>query len=252
MRIHLVGLVEGHRFLAEPCLVVLVFLAQGDHLRLELLHLLHRLVALVSQGPEDQLDQDGQDDDRDPVIVDVAVEELEDDEQRDGQPLEPVAEIDGVFQADVLGLEDGVILRSQIEGIVENAGLAGRDHVLRPLEADGDQIAAVLRHPEARQRRVLRDQRGDEVFALEAAPGDVGTEDLVRLHLTDLGAVDVLRDVGDGAVMAVTVRRRGGIDVLIPGQAAVLVQGGAREVMDPDLQLEAEFVRVEGEDLFDP
>ena len=61
--------------------------------------------------------------------------------------------------------------------------------------------------------------------------------------LADLGTVDVLGDIGDGAVMTVTVHGRGRIDVLIPGEAAVLIQGNACEIIDPDLQSEAEFVR---------
>ena len=63
-----------------------------------------------------------------------------------------------------------------------------------------------------------------------------GPRSLVRFQLADLGAVDALGDIGDGAVMTVTVHRRGGIDVLIPGEAAVLIQGSACKVIDPDLQ----------------
>jgi hypothetical protein len=52
--------------------------------------------------------------------------------------------------------------------------------------------------------------------------------------------------------VAVAVRRRIGIDVLVPGQAAVLIQGEVGEVVETHLHLEAVLVRVEGEDLVDP
>jgi len=143
-----------------------------------------------------------------------------------------------------------VVFRPQIQRIVERAALAGRDHIFGAPEADPDQIAAVLRHPEARQRRVLRNHRGDEIFALEAAPGDVGPKGLVGFHLGHLGPVDALGDVGDGAVVAVAVRRSGGIDILVPRDAAVLVQRCGPEILQPDLHLEAVFVRAKGIDFF--
>ncbi len=100
--------IELDQFLVQPLTIVLELRLQGQHFRLNDLHLLHGLVALVLQRHEHQLDQHGQENDRDPVVVRKFVEESQHIENRLGhrldQPPTPKykpAEIDRIFQPDV-------------------------------------------------------------------------------------------------------------------------------------------------------
>ena len=61
-------LIEEHDLLLKPCLVVLIGLSEPGHLRLDLLHLLHRFEADLCQRKKDDLDQDADQNDIDPII----------------------------------------------------------------------------------------------------------------------------------------------------------------------------------------
>ena len=98
---HRVGadaLVERHHLLVEALLVVAEALAQLRHLGLKLLHLAHRAVGFVGEREEDELDDHRQQHDREAEIADQVIEEVERQEDRLGQEIEP-AEIDGAVEA---------------------------------------------------------------------------------------------------------------------------------------------------------
>ena len=92
--VDLLALVEGHHLLVELLPVVAEALAQLHHFRLQRLHLAHRAVGLVGQREEDQLDPDGERQDRQAEIAEHALEPGERVEERLGEEVEP-AEIDG-------------------------------------------------------------------------------------------------------------------------------------------------------------
>src|SRR5262249_9791572 len=86
-RVDLVGAIQRHGLLLEPLWVVFVFRSDRVYLGLQRLHGLHRGHALDRQGKEQNLGDHGQEDDRDPVITEVRVEEVHDRQDRNGQPL---------------------------------------------------------------------------------------------------------------------------------------------------------------------
>ena len=61
--IDLVGLVQIHHFPVHRSRILLEFLPQFGDLGLQLLHVLHGLHALLGHGPEDRLDDDGEQND---------------------------------------------------------------------------------------------------------------------------------------------------------------------------------------------
>ena len=61
--------VQLDQFLVQAFTIILEFILNSQDFRLNNLHLLHRLVAFILERNEHQLDQHGQENDRDPVIV---------------------------------------------------------------------------------------------------------------------------------------------------------------------------------------
>ena len=106
-------------------------------LRLQLLHLPHRHHALVAQRPHHEVDEDGEDDDREAVVADEPVHPLQRAKQRHGQDGEH-AEVDDLGELGVDGLERFELLRAD-----EHAHVTGC-----LVEGHG------VRHQLARQRRL--------------------------------------------------------------------------------------------------
>ena len=102
-RIDLLGLVELHHRLLLLHLVVRVFLADLQHLRLHLLHVRHRLVGLVGEREEDGLDDDGGGEDGEAEIAEQLVEPVDQPEHRLGDEIEPAPVDQQVELADVAG-----------------------------------------------------------------------------------------------------------------------------------------------------
>src|SRR5882724_7960492 len=75
-RVDLVLFVELHRLRVQPLRIVLVLLFELVDQRLELLHGLHRLDALRLDRPEENLDADGDEDDRETVARDQSMEKF--------------------------------------------------------------------------------------------------------------------------------------------------------------------------------
>ena len=88
-RIDLLLLVQLHHRLLLLHLVVAVALADHGHFRLHRLHLRHRGVGLVGEREEQQLDQHRDDQDGDAEIADEMEEEVDGEEHRLGDEVEP-------------------------------------------------------------------------------------------------------------------------------------------------------------------
>jgi len=80
-RIDLSPFVKEHDLLLKLRLIVLVLFLEPGHLRLNLLHLLHRFHTDLGQRKEDNLDQNANDDDINPVVSRNPVGEPDEPEQ---------------------------------------------------------------------------------------------------------------------------------------------------------------------------
>ena len=88
-------LIEAHHFFLNllparvGCFKLLVLILQSTHLRLDFLHFQHRHLLLQPQRKEDNIQCDGQQDDRPSEIADVAVDPEETENQRPRNEFEP-------------------------------------------------------------------------------------------------------------------------------------------------------------------
>ena len=124
-------LVQLHQLLLLLRLVVGIALAQRGHLRLHRLHLRHRRVGLVGEREEGDLDQHGDDQDREAEIADEVVEIVDRDEQRLGDEVEP-APVDQQIEAVevellVIVVDDRHFLGAGEQARIGGAGRARRD-----------------------------------------------------------------------------------------------------------------------------
>ena len=97
-RIDLLLLVELHQRLLLLHLVVAVALADRDHFRLHRLHLRHRGVGFVGEREEHDLDQHGDDQDREAEVAGEMEEPVDQFEQRLGDEIKP-APVDQKLEA---------------------------------------------------------------------------------------------------------------------------------------------------------
>ena len=194
--VDLVLAVELHRLLLQARRVALVLVPERIDLRLERLHRLHRAHALHRQRVEQDLRDDGEEDDREPVIADVAIDPLHQQEDRHRQPRhrqqrlsagprlrdEEAAEIERALKTE--SPQALVFLRS---GVHEEPAVPAlpRRQVGRGLDRDGgaaDGVGLVLRlahlpvlglrhEPEV---AALRQQRSRVELAVEGDPRAFG------------------------------------------------------------------------------
>jgi len=75
--IDFVGLVEVHDLLVHGGRIAFVLFLELDHLWLQLLHVLHGFETLLGNGPEDYLEDDGDQDDGDSVIIEIRMEKIQ-------------------------------------------------------------------------------------------------------------------------------------------------------------------------------
>src|SRR5262249_55734929 len=176
--IHSVLAVELHSLSLHALRVALVLGAKRIDLGLERLHRLHRAHALQGQREEEHLCEHGEEDDRDAVVVGVAMEPPEHPEDGHGDPLhgEPTVglrhrettEIYGLFQSYAIGLQPIVLLRTEVS---ENAAVPGLTGLEDWQGSPQPSVYGItdLALSEAELRR-LRDQRAQIPLALEADP----------------------------------------------------------------------------------
>jgi len=243
-RVDLVRFVELHDGRVHLLLVVLVALLDLVELGLDLLHLFHRLVALVAKRPEQELREHRDEDDHETVVAHILVEVLHEKEDRVGEPLHPVADVDGRLEPRVLRLEAVVFLRSHEKGVVEHARLPRGDRVLRAVEGDDDLPPRVPGEGGGCERRLLGDHGCEEKLVFEAAPLDVGSVSLFLQLRSGLPLCRVLGP-GDGPLFLQPLL----VQLLEPPDGEALVQGGIRGVDEPHLEVEGVAVRQEGIDL---
>ena len=112
--VNLPPFVQVHHLPIEASLIILVLLPQHCHFRLYLLHLLHRHVALLGQGPEQDLQQDGDNDDIHSIVLRNLVGEIHEDKQHLGNGRKP-SKFDDLLRLDVQFLEEIDNLWADIE-----------------------------------------------------------------------------------------------------------------------------------------
>jgi hypothetical protein len=108
--------IQGHGFLPDFGLVIFIFFLQRLDFRLKFLHFIHRLVAHIAQRPENDLDNGGQDNNRDAVVLNKPKQEVENIQSGNSQPFKP-AEIDGVFQTDTECAEEIILFGTEVQRI---------------------------------------------------------------------------------------------------------------------------------------
>ncbi|OQB35478.1 MAG: hypothetical protein BWY06_03133 [Candidatus Latescibacteria bacterium ADurb.Bin168] len=115
-RIEPVLFVQLDHFLVQPLLIVLVFLTDFVHQRLQLLHLARALVALFRQRMEKDFDENRENDNHPPVIgyEPVGGKEEPEDEFRNRAENTP-AKVSSAFQIVPLGSKYVNIERSQVQ-----------------------------------------------------------------------------------------------------------------------------------------
>ena len=122
--VHLVRLIQGHHLPVHLFFIALVLFPYFRHERLDLLHLLHGFVALVGEGPEENLDQNGEEDDGYPVVLNKAVEKPQSIEKRLRDNVRP-PEVDSEVEVIPQFFKDAHIPRPKIQTEL------GRGRILR-------------------------------------------------------------------------------------------------------------------------
>ena len=146
-----------------------MLLFQGLQLRRYGTHACHRAVAGCRQREEDQLDDDGQEDDRPAPVAQQAVDDLQQPEDRLGEePQEAV--VDGQLQARRQGAQVFLQLGTGIEDGTGFALGAGSDLHGRASEADDVVALAVLAGLDQVAGILARHPGGDEVMLQPGYP----------------------------------------------------------------------------------
>ena len=118
-------LVEGHYLFIEGIAVILVFISELLHLRLQSLHRLHRFVTFIGQWPKDDLDQHGEKNDRPAVITNIIVKEFQHVKERFRQDLKET-HINGTDEFMPRIFKDLIIKWAQVTEIAKCSGLSRR------------------------------------------------------------------------------------------------------------------------------
>ena len=200
-RVDLLLLVDLHHLLLLLHLVVGIALLQRGQLRLHRFHLRHRGVGLVGEREEQQLHQHRHQQDRDAEIADQVVEEVQRQEHRLGDEVEPAPvdqEIE-VVEPELLVVaaetaerkidaDDAGFLGAGEQPRIGAAGAADRDG-LRILQIVGlvgpDGADQIGREPRLQLRVGVGQQRRGPVFVGDAEPA-VGDLEADRLGVVDL------------------------------------------------------------------
>ena len=233
-RVDLLALIELHHRAAELLLVVLVGLLQILDARLQGLHLRHRAAARLRQRIEHELQQEGDQDDRDAPVAGEPMHLVEHPEQRHRQEPQPAvirhpAELPGG------GLELPLQLRTHVERLAELRRVAGRDRLLR---AGGRQQVLIPGYAqrEAIGRAARRYDGADEVVLQRGEPavahfeGQVTVLRVGDVELAVLGAVvnrrtmeGVTFDIEHGALGGRIIAQDLRVRARSPGRAAAVV-----------------------------
>ena len=183
-------LVERHHLLLLLLGLVLVLLLHRRDEGLDLLHVAGADHGLVVQGPEDDADEEGQQDDGDAVIFgpDIGLDPHHDLEDPDADDA-PETELQNVFLVRAVGLEFGIDLGADVEGGVLFERLAGREHVVGHAQIGRDAGEGMARAGEDAHER-----RADGLAAGGLDPALVGAvfrgQDLHEVLVLDRRPVD--------------------------------------------------------------
>ena len=205
-RIDLFLLIERHQLLLLLGRVVLEALAQLFDLRLHLLHLGERLVALVGQREEDELHSDGQQQDGDAEVADVAEDEVEEGEHRPGDEPE-VPPVDGHVEVRHAQLGLVVLQHRNRLGAGEQAGglgdlaAGGDDPRLADIVGFVDVGRTGLGHPVLALDALflIRDHGGEPVLVGDAGPAAGGGDRRAAAVLQPLGVLHLAQFVAEPA-----------------------------------------------------
>ena len=174
-----------HRLLLLHLVVAEAF-ANSDHLRLHRLHLRHRGVGLVGEREEDELDQDGDDQDGNAEISDLAIDSVERQEHRLGDETE-IAPVDQQLEAielevGVVGVDDLHLLGAGEQPGAGGTGGAGCDR-LRVEQIVGLEFLDVVGKLEGEAGtdlgRDIGEKRGGPIFVGDTEPGVGRSEGLL-------------------------------------------------------------------------
>ncbi len=239
-------LVEGHHLLVHPPplldvgLGLLVLVAQGLDLGLELGHLGHRLGGAVGQREEDDLDDQGQDDDRPAPVGEGPVDDLDGGKEDLGEDAE------GAEAHELLGVGAEVGQPLELLGAeIDAAGPAGRqEEVGRGL--------GVLADQGGRARLGGREEQGAEVAVVIGGPVQEGQHAALGLELPLFDPVEALaghgRHAAAGAEALLHLLGRGVAD---PGPPQDARLDGLAVAQHLDLDLEVVGAAGKGVGFFD-
>ena len=223
-RIHAVFAVKEHLLMLQFARVVLELLLEFVEFWLQFLHALHGVKTLGLQGPGEEFDDDGKNDDGDAIIMGIAIEAFkavdEDGLGENGEPAE-VEDVHVILAAAEAGgevLELLVGFWAGVEGGVPGGGGAGGQRREKEGGIGGDE--AVIGWP-ARSNigggeGRIRDENVGEVFVADGEPDNRAVKSFKSVILTwldtpqnglavrggegDVGAADVVA-IGRGADM---------------------------------------------------
>ena len=253
-RVDLLALIQLHHRAAELLAVVLVGLLQVLDARLHGLHLRHRAAARLRQRVEHELQQEGDQDDRNAPVAGERVHLVEHPEQRHRQEPQPAvirhpAELGGGR------LELPLQLWSDVERRAELRRCAGRDRLLRTRGRQQVLIPGDTQR-EAPGGAARRHDGADEVVLQGGEPavahfeGQVTVLRVGGVELAILGAV-VNRRTVERVTLDIEHRALGGRIIAQDLRVRARSPGRAAAVVDLVLHVDAVLAAVEHEGLGD-
>ena len=216
-----------------------VFRVDGFHLRLQDAGDGRRFVGLESQGEQQSLDDDGQDQDDDAIVPSILAQPVEhsDDAVVNPSDQEEVTEIDLVFQTQLVAAQRLEVVGTKIQLHRDDVGFGF--HVVRHLDVGRHRLVV------ARVVRLACAHGHLGILKLVFSNDDIAEETLLERH--------PFQFVGDG-LLAVFVHRKM-VDVLVLERAVIYrFVGKTVEALlllhQVDVPIEAHVVSIAGDNVF--